>query len=365
MAEQDGQEKTEPASPRRREEARREGQVVLSREAAPATLLAFFSLALLIGGDWLTTILSNLWRQWIPVAITAPDMSIGQLSAGFNAGLTSLLPVFGLLLMLAALLASFVVVLQVGWHINPLKLKPERLNPLEGFKRIFSIDGLVELFKSIFKMGIIGVIVYGVLSNDAQKLLGLSQLPMVGLMRYTYHLVLKLLIYSALAMILLAVVDYLYQRFRHEQRLMMTKQETKEEHRQSEGDPQLRARVRQIQRDASRSRMMQEVPRSDLVVTNPTHFAVALRYDSEVMHAPELTAKGADWVALRIRKAAEENSIPIVENPTVARSLFNEVEIGDPIPERFFQAVAEILAYVYRLKQGNAGNPPANQPSVN
>jgi flagellar biosynthetic protein FlhB len=171
-----------------------------------------------------------------------------------------------------------------------------------------------------------------------------------GILQFNFNLLGTLLVRVTIAMVILAVLDYLYQRWSFEQRIKMTKQEMREELKQTEGDPQLRSRVRQVQREMSRARMMENVPKADVVVTNPTHFAVALMYDREVMGSPRVVAKGADFIAERIKAVARENKVPLVENQTVARELYAQVEIGQEVPEQFFRAVAEILAFVYRLK---------------
>ena len=259
------------------------------------------------------------------------------------------------LIFIVALLASYV---QVGAVFNPLKFQGNRLNPLNGLKRIFSSTGLAEFLKSLFKMGVIGYITYYSYQEEIKPILSLSALTIDGIFEFNFSLLGVLFGRVALALVILAVFDYLFQRWSLEQRIKMTKQEVKDELKQTEGDPQLRARVRQVQRDMSRARMMQNVPKADVVVTNPTHYAVALMYDREVMTSPQLVAKGAGFIAERIKEIARENDVPIVENPPVARELFAQVEIGGTIPEQFFKAVAEILAYIYRLKGQTVAQPP-------
>ena len=215
--------------------------------------------------------------------------------------------------------------------------------------------------KSLFKMGVIGYITYYSYQEKIEPMLQLSALSMESIFTFNFSLMGTLFGRVALALVILAVFDYLYQRWSMEQRIKMTKQEVRDELKQTEGDPQLRARVRQVQRDISRARMMQNVPKADVIVTNPTHYAVALMYDREVMAAPRLVAKGVGFIAQRIKEVAVENDVPVVENPPVARELYAQVEIGAAVPERFFKIVAEILAYVYRLKGQNV---PPRQPEA-
>jgi len=349
MAEQSAQEKTEAPTQKKREDARKEGQVVISREVSSAALLGMFSLYFVIAGKTTLNSMELLLRTSFSHLIRS-DFTIDLLAQVFKDVVMIIFPmmmgIFGMVF-IVGLLASYA---QVGSHFTPLKFQASRLNPLSGLQRIFSSQGLADLFKSIFKMAVIGYITFYTLQEEIQPILALSNLPIQQIFDYNFILLGKLFGRVALALMILALFDYMFQRWNMDKRLMMTKQEVKEEMKQTEGDPQLRARVRQIQREVSRARMMQNVPKADVVVTNPTHFAIALEYDREVMASPRLIAKGADFIAERIKEIARENNVPIVENPPVAREIYAQVEIGEEIPERFFRAVAEILAYIYRLK---------------
>lgn len=358
MAENEGQERTEAPTARKREEARKEGMVAMSREVPSAMLLGAFALYFLVAGKSHLGSMEALWRFSF-ANLTGGDLSIDDVGRIFKDVVFTLGPallgVFGMIFLIA-LVASYA---QVGTVFNALKFQANRINPLNGVKRIFSPVGLAEFLKSLFKMGVIGYITYFSLSEEIAPILHLSRLPVESIFNFNFSLLGALFGRVALALVILAMFDYLFQRWNLEQRLKMTKQELKEELKQTEGDPQLRARVRQVQREISRARMMQNVPKADVVVTNPTHYAVALMYDREAMTAPRLVAKGMDFIAERIKEVARENDVPIVENPTVAREIHSQVEIGDEIPERFFRVVAEILAYVYRLK-GQVVAPPAD-----
>ena len=349
MAEQGGQEKTEAPTPKKREDSRKDGMVAMSREAGSAAIMATFVLYFLLLGKATMAEMMDIWNYSFS-NIIQPDLNIFTLWAFTVKQIwvigSALLLLFGLLMAVGLLVA----VLQVGFMMNPPKFQASRLNPLEGIKRIFSASGLAELMKSLFKMIVIGYITYVTLAEDLNEMLSLSKLPLFDVLSFNFNMLINLFARVSLALVILALFDYLFQRWNTDQKLMMTKQEVKEELKQTEGDPQLRARIRQIQREMSRARMMESVPQADVVVTNPTHFAVALIYDREAMGAPQLVAKGADHLAHRIRTVAGENDVPIVENPPLARELYANVEIGDEIPEKFFRAVAEVLAYVYRIK---------------
>lgn len=350
MAEETGaQERTEAPTTKRREDARREGLVALSREVTSAATLATFGLFFLLAGRLSLDHLTRVWRSGFEHLIAA-DLTVSGVFRVFLAYLLPLTPILAGLFAVLLAVALAATVFQVGFAFNPLTFKAERINPLNGFKRIFSTNGLVELLKSLFKMGVIGYVTYATLRDEIASVVAVSQLSVPGIIQFNFSLLGTLLIRVTIAMVILAVLDYLFQRWSFEQRIKMTKQEMREELKQTEGDPQLRARVRQVQREISRARMMQNVPKADVVVTNPTHYAVALMYDREVMSAPRVVAKGADFLAERIKAVAAENKVPLVENQTVARELYTQVEIGQEIPEPFFRAVAEILAFVYRLK---------------
>jgi flagellar biosynthetic protein FlhB len=350
MAEENsGQEKTEAPTSKRREDARKEGMVVLSREVSSVALLGAFALYFMIAGKAGLDGLAQIWKVAF-ANLAAPDLTVAftqRLIIQYLWVVSPLLVGLFVILMAVGLMAQ---VFQVGFTLAGLKFDGSRINPLTGLKRILSTNGLVELLKSLFKIGVIGYVTYLTLRDELPNLVAVSKLPIGALLTYNFGLLGAVLVRVVLAMALLALLDYLYQRWNFEQRIKMTKQEMREELKQTEGDPQLRARVRQVQRELSRARMMQNVPKADVVVTNPTHFAVALMYDREVMQSPRLVAKGADFVAERIKAVARENAVPLVENQTVARELYAHVEIGQEVPEQFFRAVAEILAFVYRLK---------------
>ena len=361
--EQTSQERTESPTTKRREDARQDGMVAISREVPQAALLATFALFFWMLGRFSLGQLEVLWKNSL-AEMARTELTPAIVLRVFVNDSVLLAPAVGALFGMVFAVSLAATVGQVGFVMSPLRFHFERLDPATGLGRIFSMDGLVELLKSVFKMAVIGYVTFVTLQGEWVNLMAIGRLPLPSLISYTFGLLGTLLIRAALALIMLAVLDYLYQRWSTEQRLKMTKQEMREELRQTEGDPQLRSRIRALQREMSRARMMQNVPKADVVVTNPTHYAVALMYDREVMHAPRVVAKGADFVAERIKAIATEHKITMVENITVARELYNNVDIGQEIPEQFFRAVAEILAFVYRLKGRSADarrspTPPA------
>jgi flagellar biosynthetic protein FlhB len=267
--------------------------------------------------------------------------------------LSIILPAFAPFAAVIIFAGIFASVLQVGVMITFKAISPKfnKISPLTGLKRLFSSQSLADFLKSMAKLIIVGFVGYLTYIDKITELNGLSVSTPESILIYNFTVVAEVAGKIVLALVAIAIFDYFYQRWHHEQQLMMTKQEVKDETKQTEGDPQLKARIRQIQREMSNARMMQEVPKADAVIVNPTHFSVAILYDRDVMSAPEVIAKGADHLALRMRTVARENNVPILERPELARDLYANVEIGDDIPERFYKAIAEILAFVYRLRK--------------
>ena len=283
-----------------------------------------------------------------------------SLKSGDKMGLMKKLSLFGLGIaigltwMIAIIFVGiFASVLQVGVQITFKALAPKfnKISPLTGLKRLFSSQSLADFLKSMAKLAIVGFVGYLTYMDKITELNGLSVSTPEAILKYNFTAVAEVAGEIVLALVAIAIFDYFYQRWHHEQQLMMTKQEVKEETKQTEGDPQLKARIRQIQREMSNARMMQQVPKADALIVNPTHFSVAILYDRDAMSAPEVTAKGADHMALRMRTVARENNVPILERPELARDLYANVEIGEDIPERFYKVIAEILAFVYRLRK--------------
>jgi flagellar biosynthetic protein FlhB len=261
-------------------------------------------------------------------------------------------------MLLPLLLTTFVLtlgchLLQTGFLFSPNSLAPQwsHINPAQGLQRLFSPQGLNELIKSLLKVGLIGYVSYRTIMAEAESFVMLSARDVGSIVQYVGQSTLRVCVRTAYVMVGLAVFDYAWQRWQFEKSLRMTKQEIKEESKAQEGDPHIKARIRSIMREMARKRMMQDVPKATVVVTNPTHLAIALVYRREEMVAPQVVAKGAGYVAERIKVMAQDHAIPLVENKPLAQQLFKIVDIGETIPEALYKAVAEILAYVYRLEK--------------
>ncbi len=363
MAEESDLERTEPPSPRRLEKAREEGQVPQSRE-----LMAFLVMAAAVGGfwgfgQWLAQRAGGIVSQGLTFERKAafdPQAMIESFVSLSGEALLVAAPVF-LLTLVAAIATPFVL---GGWRFSPKALVPRasRMNPMQGIKRMASWHSLGELVKAILKALLVAGVILWIVSRERDRLFGLA-LQSVDAALPAFA---DLLVFAALALLaglaVIAAIDVPFQLWRYYAGLRMTRQELKQELKELEGDPQLKARIRSQQRAMARKRMMAEVPKADVVVTNPTHYAVALRYDRERMNAPEVVAKGMNLVAEKIRSLAAEHRVPVLEAPPLARALYRHAEIGEQIPAALYTAVAEVLAYVYRLDQylaAGSGTPPS------
>ncbi|MFL6549513.1 MAG: flagellar biosynthesis protein FlhB [Povalibacter sp.] len=363
MAEnEDGQERTESATPKRLEEARQKGQIPRSRDLTAAAVLMTAGVALSSMGGQIGGALSSLMSRGLTLtrdqALDSTQM-IPTLVSTAKDGLMATLPVLGLM-MLAALLAPLAL---GGWSFSTEALMPQfsRLNPLTGVKRLFEMRALVELLKALAKFGVVAVIAGLVLWKDASAMLALGREPTTQAILHAIQITGSAMIRISAGMLVIAGIDVPYQLWQYAKQLKMTREEVRREMKESEGSPEVKGRIRQLQQEMARSRMMQDVPKADVIVTNPTHFAVALKYDAGMMHAPRVVAKGQDFMAQRIREIAIANGIPILERPPLARSLYKMCEIGQEIPEQFYSAVAEILAYVYEV----SGKVRQAQPALN
>jgi len=351
---EDKDSKTEEPTEQKRSKAREEGQVAMSQEVTTAiTLIAmFFTLRLF--GPWLYQNILGLmlfnWGGVLPHTYAAIDNLIasGYLPFLFQQVVVITLPLL-LISMAAGVLSS---VLQVGWKptAKPMMPKFSKLNPISGFKKIFSMKSVVNLVKSLAKIGIVGSIVYYMVMAQLGNIPAMLDMSIMASSLMIMNFVINLGLTIGAVFIIIAALDFAYTRYEHTKKLRMTKQEVKDEYKQMEGDPHIKGKIRQRMREASMRRMMQNVPEADVVITNPTHFAVALRYNNLVDKAPVVTAKGADLMAKRIRDKAREHDVVIVENPPLARALYADVEVGDEIPFELWESVVEILAYVFKLK---------------
>ena len=352
-----GGEKTEPATQKKLDDARKEGQVAKSKEIASGLgLVALF----LILKFWAATMGRQFLELFHAIYTRIPEMT--DLTGGTGPStaaaqifrfaalrtLIILLPIF-IIGYLVAFISDYI---QVQWKptAKPLKPKLSKLNPLNGFKRIFSVNSLVELTKSIVKIFLIGYVAYSYLSDRQNDLLLLYDVSLIQAVAFIGETVINLGLRISLIFMIVAVADFAYQKFKFAKDMRMTKQEVKEEFKNQEGNPEIKGRIRQKMREASQRRMMQALPQADVVITNPTHYAVALKYDQDIAPAPFVIAKGEDYLALKIKEVAKEYNIEIVENKPLARMLYANVNIDDQVPPELYSAVADVLAYVYHIQ---------------
>ncbi len=349
MAE-DKEQRTERATPKRREEARKKGDVAKSREVSSVAVLMAALAALYFSGMYMFEGLMEVTGAGLLDAGTFPvtrssmlNLLVETVSAIGRISFPVILGVF-----LAAAVSN---IAQVGFLVTtePLTPKIEKINPLKGLQRLLSLYSVVELLKSILKIVIVSTVAFFAIRAEAESIPPLMLMSPWEIVAFISGVSFRILFKCAWVLLILAAVDYAYQRWEYERKLRMTKQEIKDELKQSEGDPKVKSKLRALQREGAMRRMMEEVPKADVVITNPTHYAVALRYRKEEAEAPRVVAKGKDHLALRIKKAAEEAGIPIVEDKPLARTLYKSIEVGQEIPVSLYKAVAEILAYVYRL----------------
>ncbi|MBD3221096.1 flagellar biosynthesis protein FlhB [bacterium] len=352
MAEETAGERTESATPRRREKAREKGQVARSQEVNSFFVLLTGAAVLVVLSPFVLDQLRLASHYLLGQAhFLAPHDLFGVhylLQGNLEVLLVVLLPVAGII-MIAGMAASIV---QVGLKLTPsaMEFKLNRLDPVAGSKRFFQKKTFHELVKNVVKITAISLLAWAVIHWTWPELTRCSVLPLPAILDTARGGYVKLMAVLLAFLAILAVVDWIFQKQQYEKELKMSKQEVKQEYKEIEGDPQIKARIRAQQMEMARKRMLADVPRADVVITNPTHLAVALKYETGKA-APVVLAKGADHVAAKIREVARDHRVPVIENKPVARALYAEVEVGDVIPETLFQAVAEILAYVYRLKK--------------
>ena len=366
MAEETGFERTEPASERRREQSREEGQVVRSRELSTLALLLAAGGGFWFMGAGLADSLSGLMRNSMQidrVLAFNTDLVLLRLKNFAVDMLLALSPL--LILMVLAGIASALVL--NGWMFSFKPLAPNwgRMDPLKGMTRIFSWNGVIEMLKAIAKALLVGGVVGWVLWLNSGAVLSLAAEPLEAGVTHLVHLAGTSFLIMAGSIVLVVAIDVPFQIWDHERKLRMTREEVRRENKETEGDPHVKAHIRSQQREMARRRMMADIPKADVVVTNPTHYAVALRYQDGAMRAPRVVAKGAHLLAARIRAIAEEHRVPILEAPSLARALFRHAELGDEIPAALYTAVAEVLAYVYQLRRyRDVGGPMPNLPEL-
>lgn len=352
MAEESFQEKTEQATPKKKEDARKKGQVARSTELSSVAILAASLLALWGLGGYMRSRLEEIMLYSF-VGIFDVELDALSIQSHIHRWMFDFVILLCPLFLFLAITAVAVNVAQVGILLSTTSLEPKanRISPMSGIKRIFSAKGMVELAKGLFKIAIIAVVVYKTLLSETETMRSMFDMDVAKIFSLSGDLILSLGFRIVMLLLILAIIDYAFQRFDYEKNLRMTHQEVKQELKQQEGDPLIRSRIRSLQREMSQRRMMDDVGSADVVVTNPTHVAVALRYDPATMPAPLVVAKGQRLMAQRIKDLARESKIPLVENKPLARTLYKAVQVGDQIPDELFRATAEVLAFVFQLKQ--------------
>jgi flagellar biosynthetic protein FlhB len=367
-AEDSDMEKTEDASPKRLEKAREDGDVPRSRELAACAVLFTSGMAMMMLSRPMGDAMKNVLRQGLSIdraMAFEPQLLIVHMLKVIEQAMWAFLP-------LAVIIVSVAIgapILVGGWVMSQKSLVPNfgKLNPMKGLANLFSKNALVELLKSIAKTILVASVGYAIVKKDLQPMLGLSQMPLESSIATISDYMVTGFLTIASALVLIAVIDVPYQLYQYAQKHKMTKQELKDESKESEGSPEIKGRIRQQQREMARRRMMSNVPKADVVITNPTHYAVAIRYKEGENGAPIVVAKGADVIALKIKEIAAEHDVMTLESPKLARALYAHAELEREIPQTLYSAVAEILAYVFQLrvfKQHGGVRPvmPANVP---
>jgi len=357
FADGEGGEKTEPATQKKLEDARKEGKVAKSKDLTQAfeLVVLFLLLKVFIGyvGERMINLFdSTLGRIAEFYKVNQMGVSVQAVSTLITNAVLELLLIVWPFFVFGFVITLLVTLYQVGWKVStkPMEPKLSKFNPINGFKRIISKDSLFELLKSVVKVIVIIYIAYTSIADEANNLFVLYEISLGQAVALTGEIIMDVGLKISIIYVVVGLADYIYQRFKFSNEMKMTKQEVKDEYKNTEGDPQIKGRIRQKMREVSQRRMMQDVPKADVVITNPTHFAVAIKYDAEVSRAPVVVAKGEDFLAQKIKEVAKENHVEIVENKPLARMLYHNVDIGSEIPPELYQAVAEVLAMVYHMK---------------
>ena len=357
FADGEGGEKTEPATQKKLEDARKEGKVAKSKDLTQAAeLVALFLLLKIfvgyVGGRMVNIFNATHGRIAEFVAVNEGKLSVAAISALVFDMIIEILLMVWPFFVFGVIVSFLVSVYQVGWKVSSKTMQPKlsKFNPINGFKRILSKDSLFELLKSVVKVGVIIYIAYTSIAEEANNLFILYEIHLNQAVALVGEIIMDVGLKISIVYVVVGLADFIYQKFKFSNEMKMTKQEVKDEYKNIEGDPQIKGRIRQKMREVSQRRMMQDVPKADVVITNPTHFAVAIKYDAEVSRAPVVVAKGEDFLAQKIKEVARENHVEIVENKPLARMLYHNVDIGSEIPPELYQAVAEVLAMVYHMK---------------
>lgn len=352
MDEENKDQKTEEPSAKRIQDAEERGNFAHSRELTSAFILMMAILAFTLGGSFVTKKMMATWHNLISQAHTVEPTipAMRELLAWIVQNVLTILSPILLSIMVGGIVVNLMQTGGLKFSGHPLIPKFNKLNPISGTQRMFSMVALMELFKSLFKVTLISLIAFFTIKSHFSEIPAMTDFGVGQILTFMGRVGLEIMIQVLLALIVLAFIDYLFQRFTYMKNLRMTKQEVKDERKDTEGSPQVKQRIRSVQLEMMRRRMMAAVPEADVIVTNPTHYSIAIKYDRNRHDAPVVVAKGMGPVALRIREIARENDVPLVEDKPLARLLYKTVDIGQYIPAELYRAVAEILAYVYRLK---------------
>lgn len=352
MADIDRHSKTEQPTGKRLEDARQKGNVPRSEELSNTIGLAVAFIALYTMGSFIFATMKSTTRDLLSNMGAQEVTQTGVYSLFLKLALTFSMTVgpFVIVIVVAGIVTS---IAQTGGLVisgQPLSFNLDRLNPVNGMGKLFNKNSLFTTFKSFVKILIVGFMAYKILRQEIESILFLTQSDITGIIDFVGHISFKLVLHTCGVMLILAIIDYAFVKWRYIEDLKMTKQEVKDELKSQEGDPKIKGRIRQAQLEAARRRLRKVIPTADVIITNPTHFAIALKYDRDRMAAPVVLAKGADFMAQRIKEIARENKVMLVENRPLARELYAQVEEGQEIPETLYAAVAEVLAYVYSIK---------------
>lgn len=345
--------KTEKATPKRRQEARKKGQVLKSQDVSAALVLLVTFLFLYMAAPSMQDKIFAFFTETFKKNMFIENITIETVMEIYNDFIRQLAVILLPILILAVVVGIGANYLQFGllFTTSTLKLDLNKINPIKGIKKIISLRAVANLVKSLLKVAFIGAVTSTIVWTNFDQVTSLSFQEPIDALKVVAKLTGIMGIAAAIMLLIIAVFDYFYEKYEYEKSLKMSKQDIKDEYKNTEGDPKIKSKIKQKQREMAMRRMMQEVPKADVVITNPTHYAIALKYDEDSMDAPVVIAKGVDFVAQKIKLIAKEHDIVMVENRPLARALYDQVEIGEQVPEEFFKAVAEILAYVYRIKR--------------
>jgi len=360
------QERTEPATPRKRRKEREEGRVAKSQDLGAAVVILTGLFALLVFGRFMYSYMRDYLVEMIAFMGGNTLREAGWFRVISRESVPAAILPWIPLGLVVAIGGLIVTVAQVGIELTPKPLIPkmDRFNPVSGLKKVISLRSLVELAKGLMKAALFAAVIYFALQKDTPELVAAIRFPLEIGVSQLFSKLLSLSFRLAFLLLVIAVFDYGYQKWEFERSIKMSKQELKEEYKQMEGDPQIKSKIRQKQRELARNRMMSSVPKADVVITNPTHLAVALEYDREIMEAPVLVAKGSGFIARKIRELAEEHGVPVVENKPLARAIYESMELGEEIPEHLYKAMAEVLAFIYKLKGTKKRGASSGRASV-